>query len=82
VQRPEEEVLGGRSGKGKSVPSKNVWVGAADTRTWSVVRKGFPVPPLLLPPILQGEEEITKRGDADGVWTRRTTKEGENDEAK
>jgi hypothetical protein len=37
-----------------------------------VVRRGFSeflflVPPLLLPPILQKEEEITKRGVADGV---------------
>jgi hypothetical protein len=32
VQRSEEEeVLGGRRGKGKAVPSKNTWVGAADT---------------------------------------------------
>jgi hypothetical protein len=32
VQRSEEEeALGGRRGKGKAVPSKNTWVGAADT---------------------------------------------------
>jgi hypothetical protein len=41
------------------------------TREWErqkhVVRKGFPVPPLLLPPVLQGEKEITKRDDVDGV---------------
>ena len=33
VQREEEEeALGGRRGKGKADPSKNTWVGAADTR--------------------------------------------------
>ena len=51
-----------------------------------VVRKGFPVPPLLLPPVLQGEKEITKRDDGDGIWTgRRTRKEKTtkpNDETK
>ena len=47
-----------------------------------VARKGFPVPPLFLPPVLQGEKEITKRDDAGGVWTRRTDKEGGNDETK
>jgi hypothetical protein len=56
------------------------------TRGWErqthVVRKGFPVPPLLLPPVLQVEEEITKREDADGVWTEKDDKEGENDETK
>jgi hypothetical protein len=56
------------------------------TRGWEwqkhVVRKGFPVPPLLVTPVLQGEKEITKRADVDGVWTRRTTEEGENDEIK
>jgi hypothetical protein len=41
-------------------------------RQTHMVRKGFPVPPLLLPPVLQVEEEITKREDVDG----------ENDEAK
>jgi hypothetical protein len=42
------------------------------------------VPPLLLPPVRQGqgEEEITKRDDVGGVWTRRKDKEGENDEIK
>jgi hypothetical protein len=47
-----------------------------------VVRKGFPVPPLLLPPVLQGEEEITKRDDAEGVWTEKDRQEGQNDETK
>ena len=51
-----------------------------------MVRKGFPVPPLLLLPVLQGEEEITKRDDGDGIWTgRRTRKEKmtkPNDETK
>ena len=47
-----------------------------------VVRKGFPVPPLLLPPVLQVEKEITKRDDVDGVWTEKDRQEGENDETK
>jgi hypothetical protein len=50
-------------------------MGGSGRNTWSVVRKGFPVPPLVLPPVLQGEKEITKRD-------RRTDKEGENDETK
>jgi hypothetical protein len=47
-----------------------------------MVRKGFPVPPLLLPPVLQGEKEITKRDDGDGVGGKDDRKEGENDETK
>jgi len=51
-----------------------------------VVRKGFPVPPLLLPPVLQGEKEITKRDDGDGIWTERTDRKEKttkpNDETK
>jgi hypothetical protein len=54
-----------------------------------VVRKGFPVSPLILPLILQVEKEITKRDDADGVWTekdrqggRKTTNQEPNDETK
>jgi hypothetical protein len=77
----EEEGLGGRRGKGKADPPKNTWAGVRERQT-HVVRKGFPGPPLLLPPVLQGEEEITKRDDVDGVWTGRKDKEGENDEIK
>ena len=44
-----------------------------------MVRKGFPVPPSLLPPVLQVEEEITKRENIDG---EKDDKDGENDEAK
>ena len=51
-----------------------------------MVRKGFPVPPLLLLPVLQGEEEITKRDDGDGIWTERTDRKEKttkpNDETK
>jgi hypothetical protein len=51
-----------------------------------VVRKGFPVPPLRLLPVLQREEEITKRDDVDGVWTGRTKRKEKttkpNDETK
>jgi hypothetical protein len=47
-----------------------------------VVRKGFPVPPLLLPPVLQVEKEITKRDDVESVWTEKDRQEGENDETK
>jgi hypothetical protein len=40
-----------------------------------MVRKGFPVLPLLIPPVLQGEKEITKRDD-DGVWTEKDRQGG------
>jgi hypothetical protein len=68
VQRSEEkEAMGKGEGRERRIhPKTHGW-----ERQTHVVKKGFPVPPLLLPPVLQVEEEITKREDVDGVWTEK-----------
>ena len=64
VQREEEEEgLGRRIGKRKAVPSKNTWVGAAETRG----QEGLSCSSHASSSLPPGKKEITKRDDVDSV---------------